>query len=1217
MSTPQAAAVDALIVVPDDETLDLLLHGAAPRSEPWAPHSIGPGIVAHVRQLRTTGERSARVAAVAMSLTDPGAGDVLAELRPSALLAPGTCRVAEGTAAAGDVLIGARLLQVERAALTEAAAGDGAARARLFQQFPPYDLPPVWLEAMERVPRGWAADLAGRPSLLDQERWLRHGLLDVEEWGTPDPMASEHLERRCPDLDEVLARLREQELLFEGQPLYMTTQGVVITETETLLGVAVGAAGPTLTIAALVTLVGSLRPDESPFEELAQSGLRGVGIGPVGIGPGGIGPGGIGPVGIDLGGYALGRAALAAELPIVVLRGVVVAGGAADVQRTRALEAATRAALEMVRARDLINLERSTESGPARAAMTRSSAPKTRIGAPLELSPAPSPAPPLSEGAASRSLSRLGVLAPGLEPTAPAAGSGSTSAEDHVARAVWKLLDDSARTHATALSGLRRPVPLELVDKFGLSSLALREAGALVRAGDDRWELSAAARRLAADSQVLTDDQRREAHRTAADWFAERQADPLCAAEALYHLLTARDGVAAAPLALDVADWHFDAGRPEQAAAALDGAIELGAVGEGLERLLQARGNLRLQAGDFEQARIDFERALGVVRAEAAGSAREGRTLHGLANALTQLGRYEEALEATNAALGIKRRVLGTEVHPAYAASLHAKGNALVGLQRFDDAAAAFRLALDVEREVHGTEAHPACALAMHGLAEALLGLRQHEEAAETYRFAMDITESVHGTEVHPYFARSLAGLAGVLVRLDRLDEAANTYRQALDVLQRAHGTDIDLDFARTLGGLGEVLRKLERFNEAIDTYRLAIDITNQVYRTELNAASLPLRASLAELRLALGDPALARAEIEQAIEIARHVQHAFHLGRLLFLWAQSVPADDSARALRAAREAGEILNERLGPDHPVSTQVTAFVEQLEEDLGEPSSDDLPGPEDVLAGLVAVDTIEVELLGRLTKRLLLLRVVGRWPSRLAQRMNQPGLELRSPSELAVPANVDLETRRRMREWLHPLELMLRRCERQVARFIKRAELVDGRVRVRPVGSSSLDEHLEAAIVHEASALIQSAEPEVLEAERAFLALACGLVMLAHPTVEGALLARRLVDRLPERSEALRAEFQPLTTPPQAVILGVTPGRAMPEQVARRSKPAAGEQVRAIPLGARSGPDLPRKATNDPFADLYALVDPSAPGSDPAEGGDRRDGAEDGGAGPDS
>lgn len=192
-------------------------------------------------------------------------------------------------------------------------------------------------------------------------------------------------------------------------------------------------------------------------------------------------------------------------------------------------------------------------------------------------------------------------------------------------------------------------------------------------------------------------------------------------------------------------------------------------------------GVIHAQRGDFQTAVELIRRALTIKRTP--------DYCANLGNALRDLGRFDEAVTAYRAALGLNPRDANTQNN---------FGVALKRMGRPEEALAAYRAALDL---------NPRFSMAHSNLGNALQDLGRHEEAVAAYRAALD---------ANPAYAEGYGNLGNALKALRRYDEALAAYCAALEINPR---------YAAAYSNMGSTLHELGRLEEAEAALRMALDV--------------------------------------------------------------------------------------------------------------------------------------------------------------------------------------------------------------------------------------------------------------------------------------------------------------------------------------------------------------------------------------------------------
>jgi len=216
---------------------------------------------------------------------------------------------------------------------------------------------------------------------------------------------------------------------------------------------------------------------------------------------------------------------------------------------------------------------------------------------------------------------------------------------------------------------------------------------------------------------------RRELHRRAADWFAER--DAILHAE---HLDRA-DDPAASEAYLDAARGQAGDHHYTRALTLVERGLELTEAGPGVFELTCTRGDVLRELGSIDLSIACFEDAAR----QALDAAGKCRALIGLASAMRVVGRLDDALGALDQAEPIAREQRLTrdlaQIH-------HLRGNLYFPLSRLDGCLEQHQLALSLARDARATDLE---ARALGGLADANFMRGRMLTAHDQYRRCVDL----------------------------------------------------------------------------------------------------------------------------------------------------------------------------------------------------------------------------------------------------------------------------------------------------------------------------------------------------------------------------------------------------------------------------------------------------------------------------------------------
>lgn len=405
------------------------------------------------------------------------------------------------------------------------------------------------------------------------------------------------------------------------------------------------------------------------------------------------------------------------------------------------------------------------------------------------------------------------------DPT-PAMGARATRAAMHIS-----ALSSCADTEALASAvdppqgdALRSAVSALRSDLAKVKELAdlgqYDEAVALARATYDASSsvdyppVFAEARfRLGQAQGMRGDTEKAEDNLEEAQWkgaSVKHDAIAAAAASALVHLVGHQRG-----------DHEDGLGWSRHAEAAIK---RIGARGSMEARLLHDVGVIRSDAGDFERAATDLERAIEIYASVPASEIDQIDATRSLAEVNLRQGKLDEAEAAFADAATRSAAILGAG-HPDVALADVGLAQVLDARGRHDDALAKMGAALNSARAAYPAT-DPALVPLLEALASSHAGHGDHAKAVEQTRAVLELQRARLGD--HPQVAQVLYEIGRSQEEADAAPQARDSHMQALRMWERTRGDDHpDLAYALTSLGLldvqsGDASTAVERLERAL-----------------------------------------------------------------------------------------------------------------------------------------------------------------------------------------------------------------------------------------------------------------------------------------------------------------------------------------------------------------------------------------------------------------
>ncbi len=342
-----------------------------------------------------------------------------------------------------------------------------------------------------------------------------------------------------------------------------------------------------------------------------------------------------------------------------------------------------------------------------------------------------------------------------------------------------------------------------------------------------------------------------------------------------------------------------------------------GATRVELADALRLRGSILEQAGEYEAARAELERALELHRASEGESSAVAADLVQLASLDLNAEQPDTAVEALEQALEIVRqegRVRGPNTDPAVIEGQLAMARRQQG--RLDEARDLYEGSLTALSARYG-EHHPETVRLRNSLAALLLHQGEYAAAEEHFHRLAEDNLQVYG-EDHPLTITARNNLAVVLSKLGRSGEAVPLFRDILAYWHETAGPDhphaavTQINLATALADTGE-------FGEAEALYLDALPRFETIFGRESPHYAVTL-LRLADVTRQKGGTEQARAQAEEALAIHRQALPAEHpttATNLQLLGEIAVAGGDAELARRHFAAALKMRRGLLGDEHP------------------------------------------------------------------------------------------------------------------------------------------------------------------------------------------------------------------------------------------------------------------------------------------------------------
>ncbi|MFJ3926189.1 FxSxx-COOH system tetratricopeptide repeat protein [Streptomyces sp. NPDC090022] len=191
-----------------------------------------------------------------------------------------------------------------------------------------------------------------------------------------------------------------------------------------------------------------------------------------------------------------------------------------------------------------------------------------------------------------------------------------------------------------------------------------------------------------------------------------------------------------------------------------------------------------------------------------------------VANVLYELGQHQEAADLHQQTLTDRTRIIGPD-HPDTLSSRNNLAIALFELERYQEAADLHQQTLTDRTRTLGPD-HPDTLSSRNNLANVFHKLGQYQEAADLHQQTLTDRTHILGPD-HPHTLSSRNNVANMLSELGQYQEAADLHQQTLTDRTRTLGPDHP-DTLNSRNNLAIALYELERYQESADLHQQALN---------------------------------------------------------------------------------------------------------------------------------------------------------------------------------------------------------------------------------------------------------------------------------------------------------------------------------------------------------------------------------------------------------
>jgi eukaryotic-like serine/threonine-protein kinase len=288
-----------------------------------------------------------------------------------------------------------------------------------------------------------------------------------------------------------------------------------------------------------------------------------------------------------------------------------------------------------------------------------------------------------------------------------------------------------------------------------------------------------------------------------------------------------------------------------------------------------------------------------------------------IGKAYEDLGLYREAAKQHEAALDLRRRVLGPE-HPDTLRSMNNLAIVYADEGKYAQAEMLHSQAQEIERRVMGPE-HPNTLMSMHNLALVYMREGKYAQAETLYGQTLEIERRVLGPE-HPNTVQSMVNLGIIYGDEGKYAQAEALDSQTLEIERRVFGPEHP-NTLRCMNNLAVAYGNEGKYAQAETLFSQILEIRRRALGPE-HPETLSSMSNLADIYRDEGKHAQGEALTSQTLEIQRRLLGPEHPNTVMSISnLADVYADEGkyAQAEALYRQTQEIQRRVLGGEHPLT----------------------------------------------------------------------------------------------------------------------------------------------------------------------------------------------------------------------------------------------------------------------------------------------------------
>ena len=246
------------------------------------------------------------------------------------------------------------------------------------------------------------------------------------------------------------------------------------------------------------------------------------------------------------------------------------------------------------------------------------------------------------------------------------------------------------------------------------------------------------------------------------------------------------------------------------------------------------------------------------------------KSISGIANACSNLGRYEEALKNYENSMKICQNLSKTDENSSIAIIAYNMALVYGNLGRHDEALKNYEKSLAIYRKIHENDDYLPIALNLTGIGDTYRILDRNKEALTSLEKSLKICQKVFSTEEDPSIANILQNIALIYSKEGKYEEAIANLKESIRIYEKIYGSDKHSHVALAQNNIADIYKTLGRYDEALSSFEKSLEINRIIYGTDVHLFIAGNLNNIGDVNRILGRNHQALVNYQQSLKISR-----------------------------------------------------------------------------------------------------------------------------------------------------------------------------------------------------------------------------------------------------------------------------------------------------------------------------------------------------------